>query len=442
VSQPSKPIELFISYSHEDEELRQQFVKHLSILRRQELIADWRDRQILAGEEWAGEIDEHLNSSGIILLLISSSFLASNYCYDIEMKRAIERHEAGEAIVIPIILRACDWRDAPFSKLQALPKEGRHVKSWPDVDEAFLDVVRGIRRAVEQLRAKSDFSVASNREGELITRSILRPLLPYLCDRSEQESALGLGMRRHLERKSNHPILCLIHGDEMECHGEFLERLRYRSLPRLLDLDRRQISVKEYPLQRPPRRISGHQAFWSHYGYALSEDSSATREEILKFIARHEEPMMISWQLLTEDFEESGDALLESFIAFCADWPDLPSGRIVVNCVCLKYQRFDNTGFFDFRKKRLRQLNDRLRKGISQMNFEAHPNVSGIVLPELRAITRGDVESWSRSELVREFCRLQEKQIRELFENEGLCDKEGGIPMEALAEKLKQFVEG
>src|SRR3712207_4117256 len=92
-------IELFYSYSHEDEELRKKLETHLALLRRQGIISEWHDRKILAGQEWAGEIDEHLNSAQLILLLISADFIASNYCYDKEMTRAMERHEAGEARV-------------------------------------------------------------------------------------------------------------------------------------------------------------------------------------------------------------------------------------------------------------------------------------------------------------------------------------------------------
>ena len=113
------------------------------------MIDNWHDRQISAGNEWANEIDEHLNTACIILLLISADFLASDYCYDVEMKRALERDTAGEARVIPVILRSVDWQNASFGKLQALPKDGTPVTSWNNQDEAFTDIARGIRAAIE-----------------------------------------------------------------------------------------------------------------------------------------------------------------------------------------------------------------------------------------------------------------------------------------------------
>ncbi|WP_245427210.1 toll/interleukin-1 receptor domain-containing protein [Mesorhizobium sp. YM1C-6-2] len=118
---------VFFSYSHVDEALRDQVETQLALLKRQGVIETWHDRRIGAGEEFAGAIDRHVETDDIILLLVSADFIASDYCYDIEMKRAMERHAAGEAIVIPVILRACDWHGAPFGKLNATPPNGTPV---------------------------------------------------------------------------------------------------------------------------------------------------------------------------------------------------------------------------------------------------------------------------------------------------------------------------
>lgn len=146
-----KSVELFISYSHRDEELRQQLDKHLAALRRQKVIEAWHDRKIEAGTEWAREIDNNLNKADIILLLISPDFIFSNYCSEIEMEQAIKRHEAGEAIVVPIILEPCDWTWLPFSKYQAFPKNAKPITTWTNINEAFLDVTQGIRAVAERL---------------------------------------------------------------------------------------------------------------------------------------------------------------------------------------------------------------------------------------------------------------------------------------------------
>jgi hypothetical protein len=145
---PATPLSLFYSYAREDGSLREQLEKHLRMLRRQGLISEWYDRQIVAGEKWSKQLNEHLETASVILLLISSDFLASDYCYDLEMQRALERHERGEAQVIPIILRPCDWKKTPFAPLQALPRDGKPVTEWSNIDSAFLDIAQGIRRAI------------------------------------------------------------------------------------------------------------------------------------------------------------------------------------------------------------------------------------------------------------------------------------------------------
>ncbi len=147
----TEAIEVFFSYAHEDENLRDELEKHLIILKRQRVITGWHDRRIGAGREWEGEIDAHLNTARVILLLVSADFLASDYCWDVEVKRAMERHEAGEARVLPIILRPVLWEGAPFSKLQALPTDANPVINWKNHDEAFLNVAQGIRATVEKL---------------------------------------------------------------------------------------------------------------------------------------------------------------------------------------------------------------------------------------------------------------------------------------------------
>jgi len=150
MTNPTTPAKVFLSYSQEDEAFRKKLEQHLAILIRQGIISTWHDRKLVPGQEWAGEISENLESANIILLLVSSAFMASDYCYDIELKRALERHKDGDAIVIPVILRPVDWEGASFGMLQGLPQNGKPVAKWADQDEAFEDIVRGIRKVLEK----------------------------------------------------------------------------------------------------------------------------------------------------------------------------------------------------------------------------------------------------------------------------------------------------
>ena len=148
---PANPIEVFFSYSEVDSDLRDKLETHLAILKRKGVIRGWHEGEIGAGEEWDREAREQLEKAKMILLLISADFLASDFCYEAQMRRAIQRHERGDARVIPVILDACDWEPAPFGKLKALPSGGRPVTSWTNQSEAFADIARGIRKEVEQL---------------------------------------------------------------------------------------------------------------------------------------------------------------------------------------------------------------------------------------------------------------------------------------------------
>jgi hypothetical protein len=150
-SATAAPIDVLFSYAHKDETYKDELLTHLAGLRRQKVIAAWHDRMIGAGSEWAGQIDTHLQSARVILLLINPDFIASDYCYDVEFAEAMRRHEAKEARVIPILIRPTDMVGVPFAKLQGLPKDIKPVNTWPNRDEAWLDAAKGIRRAVEAL---------------------------------------------------------------------------------------------------------------------------------------------------------------------------------------------------------------------------------------------------------------------------------------------------
>jgi len=149
-----KQINLFFSYSHKDESLKEQLITHLSMLKRRGIINSWHDRMLVPGEEWDKKIKEELENADIILLLLSPDFINSNYCYENEVVRSVERHDNNQCITIPIMLRECDIEGAPFEKLQGLPKDFKPVlsKHWFNVDEAFKNITDGIKKSVEKIR--------------------------------------------------------------------------------------------------------------------------------------------------------------------------------------------------------------------------------------------------------------------------------------------------
>ena len=141
-------LNLFISFAHEDEAMKNNLDKHLIMLKRSNKIAVWTDKAIQAGDEWDKSINEAIRQADIILLLVSVDFNNSKYIWEKELAYAIESHKNGTARVIPIILHKCEWRDMPYAMLQALPAGGKPVKSYDDEDEAYTDIARSIREVV------------------------------------------------------------------------------------------------------------------------------------------------------------------------------------------------------------------------------------------------------------------------------------------------------
>ena len=147
-------LKLLYSYSHRDAKLRNELDMHLRLLERQDIISGWHDREISPGADWRKDILQELESADIILLLVSAEFLASDFCYGVEMKRALERHAAGTARVVPIILSPCDWQESPLGELQALPEDAHPVilrrpraKSWDAITKSLRAVADEIRKA-------------------------------------------------------------------------------------------------------------------------------------------------------------------------------------------------------------------------------------------------------------------------------------------------------
>jgi hypothetical protein len=150
-TEQAKPREVLYCYARKDQKLRRELDWHLEPLRRAGQITTWYDREIRGGMEWKLEIDTHLNTADVILLLVSKHFLVSDYCYRVEMQQALERQKKEEAHVIPIILSPVDWQATPLGALQALPRDGKPITTWRNRDEAFLDAALGIRAVLETI---------------------------------------------------------------------------------------------------------------------------------------------------------------------------------------------------------------------------------------------------------------------------------------------------
>ncbi|MEP7232150.1 MAG: toll/interleukin-1 receptor domain-containing protein [Ginsengibacter sp.] len=183
-------IKIFIAYAHEDQIYKSKLMKHLTALRRLKYIETWTDKEIIPGQEWNEAIKINFNQASIILLLVSSDFLASDYSYTEEMTRAVERHMKKTARVVPIILRSCDWQNTVLSKLQALPESGKPISKWQDEDEAFLNIVEGLKKTIKQVDPYIEFYKLTNKFNA-ITTTTHPELRERVTIKTEQGKALG-----------------------------------------------------------------------------------------------------------------------------------------------------------------------------------------------------------------------------------------------------------
>jgi tetratricopeptide (TPR) repeat protein len=199
IGMAQQPIEVFISYARKDKLLREKLEVHLSPLKRQGMMSSaWHDRQIVAGSEWEEEIDCHMRTADIILLLISPDFVHSKYCYEIELPIVMSRHEAKEACVVPILLRpVAGWENLPFAKLQIYPSGAKPVTRWSDKDDAFVDVVKGIGEAAIQI-------FALRQERERLAAEKLKRELEEQKRREEQERVRAEKAKQEQEEQAKH----------------------------------------------------------------------------------------------------------------------------------------------------------------------------------------------------------------------------------------------
>lgn len=152
-------MKVFISYSHKDESALERLHTHLAMLRRENKIDEWYDREILAGSEVDHDIANHLEMSDIFLALVSPDFLHSDYCYERELQSAIKRHEAGVLSIIPIIIEPCDWKVSPLQRFKALPKDGKPISEWTNENTAFLDIITELRRIIQNKITETQRSI-------------------------------------------------------------------------------------------------------------------------------------------------------------------------------------------------------------------------------------------------------------------------------------------
>ena len=230
------PVKLFISYAHEDELHKNNLVKHLSALQRLGVIETWDDRKIMAGQNWDTAIKTSLEQAEIVIFLISADFIASNYINDVEINNALIRYKDGKQIIIPILVRACDFSSLHLSRFQALPTGAKPITSWENLDEAWLNVTKGIKMVSTEMRRESPTEEVHDLARERIElekpKVILHDFHQYTCDRRPQQSKFDEFYKAQDQQKVQ---FYYVVGREEQAHFGFVNRIAYEKGGRLLD---------------------------------------------------------------------------------------------------------------------------------------------------------------------------------------------------------------
>ena len=344
----------------------------------------------------------------------------------------LEYEEAGSQRPIPRLLFLLD-ENAPWPR------------SKMDKDSEQIDNFRGQllkQHLVSSFSNTAELSglvsaAVSNLDLRDPTRRDFPPILPYLCDRSDQEEELTRQIAELKQNKPRRPLICIVHGDELECQDSFVDRLRLVTLPRLLNLDQKNPPVKQYtldwesnnaPMQaRLKRLVSGLASY-------VAGNSLASIEEVRSILSRHESPVMIVSHLYAEYWQDQESDLIARWIDVWSEWPDLVVGRNLFILLCIHYKNTKKLSFFQ--RWSYDRRHNSIREFITSLTPGKH-NVHIAALPELSAIPRNEAEHWVR-EHASEFCRTQQvlPEIRTLYEEAGT----GGIPMERIATEFDRLL--
>ncbi|QMS86096.1 hypothetical protein HUN01_00235 (plasmid) [Nostoc edaphicum CCNP1411] len=274
------------------------------------------------------------------------------------------------------------------------------------------------------------------------------PLLPYLCDRSEQEYHLAKALQK-LNQQAHRPLVCIIHGDDFQSHDMFLERLKQVSLPKLIYPDAGEIAVTDYLLSWPSRlqKIDDlHNQLEKKLADRLLNRSFVSKEEINQFLVGHPGPVIIHTHLLTEDLQQHGSKIIENFFLFWQNWPDILPGKYLFICLFIKYQLPKKIGLNKFCFKFKNKNVSNFIKQLSSSNFYQFDRLICTVLPELDSITRRQTEDWARDKDTRIFWgeeRIEDLiiKIRDIFEQWEKEKSSNTIPMEYLARNLTEILQ-
>jgi len=400
---------LFISYSHKDQTWLDRLTNHLASLENDQLIEVWDDREIRAGDQrgWEAQLLPKLQQAQILVILLSPSFAASNYCQKTELPLAIERKRSGRALVFLVHLVSYAVEQA-LQEFQILPSPSKAISEYPNVDAALRDVAKAIK---DELSAAQTTARPS-------APSALPSYLPYLCDRMEQEDELQLLAEEQPDRQ-NRPLVFLVGGPRQESHHAFQDRLGRDFLPRLL-------AGNPAPVEGRPLDTSGWQSAPGDRMFAMRVArtlDALDRDALVEAL-----PDGLTFLTITLDVDDprSGhQKWLGEFLAYWNRWPDLPAGRALCVGISLAW---DSNG----------PTTEELRQQYPASDFG---KLRFKVLAELMPPVRQNALAWLQHPKVKRHYDHERHADRAREEIDLIFAKQRSVAMQDLARRLRETLE-
>jgi hypothetical protein len=414
--------DVFISHASQDKVVAHQVCESLEAAGVRCWIAP---RNIRPAMGWAASIEQDIRRSRMLLLLFSASANESEH-----VKREVELAFSEPKAVLPVRIQECK----PTGSLRYY----LHPVQWFDaLTPPFASYLPTLTDTVQQLLAAADSRLS------LRPRRAIPDLLHYHCDRDDQESQLEAALNCG---ETDGPLVCIIHGDEDQCHDEFLERLRRVSLPRLFGLDQSQVGIKEYAINYPSSLADApkfRDQLLRNLGRRILTETATSVLKVAGFLAGFPSPVVIQFRLLTDEWLRGRRASIEPFLDFWAEWPAQPAKYRLLVCLLVTYRAGPQQGWFAWYDRWiLRRANACLRAFLCSLACPAAPRSRIILLDELRGVTQNELEVWSQDEYTREFCGDRDllAEVRALCRRPGFRDREGRVAMEKVANELKKIL--
>jgi TIR domain/inactive STAND len=376
-------LKLFISYSHRDKDWCEKLMGHLSGLERASLIERWFDGNIRPGDDWNGSISAELENADIIVLLVSPSYMSSVFC-GLEVERAMERSDAGQAKVVPVLLEFYNLSGCAFEKLQVFPPPDKPIRSkeWESPDQALSQV----SKMIEEIARSWSGAVKKTRLMNP-NRDELRTLLHHLCDRRPQKEALVEAFDP-TKRRPGRPFIIVLQGGRLDALEQFLNRLQNSILPRFLGSKPGRWSPVFLPEYRSAK-TSPQELFCPRLADSLGISPWSTPEQIQAVFKTGSTSSIIPLTIAASEWSESTYRFIERYLTLWEEWPDSPEDRLLLPTITVEYDTGESSS---------PEIQNRLKR----LKVDRRPNLNGVLLPPLPPVPKTDFQRWIQEECVRQ----------------------------------------